>query len=437
MEYPKFTLFFVLLVLSTGRVTGETYDDIIRLRTAILSGYRTDIRPVFDQSAVVSVNISAVLYNIQEVDVVRGSLTVLLQLICTWHDEKLSWDPSDYNNTKAIKLLQDDVWTPQLVLGTPIESIQMGYSWMCIDYSSNGLALWKPGNVMIVACKFNVQFWPFDKQVCDISFLSLDYQSDKLDVNIGRARFNTHFFKGNGEWSIEGSEAFVIDHNQYKEAVFRIKLRRQSALYIFLIILPLLGIEALSPLVFLLPQETGDRLSYSTTILLSSTVFMLVVGDNIPKTSDPLPLLVVLLGVALSMSLGTIVIVVFNLEIYNKDESEQEKPRFYLTLVRLTLSKEWMMKRNKIESKSNKDDSLSVLNNDLYGEPDVMSMEKQQTKFHKGISPNGSTEGSTVTWKTVSYAIDRLSFIVMIFLHLIVFSSFIVYLITASSYEQK
>ena len=42
-------------------------------------------------------------------------------------------------------------------------------------------------------------------------------------------------------------------------------------------------------MVFLLPQESGERVSFSVTVLLSFAVFLTVIGDNIPKTSSPMP----------------------------------------------------------------------------------------------------------------------------------------------------
>ena len=42
-------------------------------------------------------------------------------------------------------------------------------------------------------------------------------------------------------------------------------------------------------LVFLLPPESGEKVSLAVTLLLAMTVFLLVVMDNIPSTSEVVP----------------------------------------------------------------------------------------------------------------------------------------------------
>ncbi|PAA71333.1 hypothetical protein BOX15_Mlig029853g1 [Macrostomum lignano] len=42
---------------------------------------------------------------------------------------------------------------------------------------------------------------------------------------------------------------------------------------------------------FFLPTECGERIAYSTTILLSLVVFLLLIADNIPRSGDAVPVL--------------------------------------------------------------------------------------------------------------------------------------------------
>ena len=57
------------------------------------------------------------------------------------------------------------------------------------------------------------------------------------------------------------------------------------------IVIPIVFLGLLNPFVFLLPHESGERVTFSVTILLSFTVFLNVIGDNVPKTSSPMPFL--------------------------------------------------------------------------------------------------------------------------------------------------
>ena len=51
------------------------------------------------------------------------------------------------------------------------------------------------------------------------------------------------------------------------------------------LILPVVCMTVLNLLVFVLPVESGERVSYSITVLLAIAVFFTLVGENLPKTS--------------------------------------------------------------------------------------------------------------------------------------------------------
>ena len=56
-------------------------------------------------------------------------------------------------------------------------------------------------------------------------------------------------------------------------------------------ILPCTIIVAVSLLAFLVPAESGEKMSIGITTLLSISVLLLVISDNLPPTSDSIPLI--------------------------------------------------------------------------------------------------------------------------------------------------
>ena len=82
--------------------------------------------------------------------------------------------------------------------------------------------------------------------------------------------------------------------------------------------LPILFLCILNVLVFFLPLESGERVSYAITVLLSIAVFMTIVSDTLPKTSEPLPLISYLLMISLIISSIIAVITIFNLRLFHK-----------------------------------------------------------------------------------------------------------------------
>ena len=84
---------------------------------------------------------------------------------------------------------------------------------------------------------------------------------------------------------------YVAVQEPYPDIVFRIYLRRKTLFYVVNLIIPCVGISFLSVLVFYLPSESGEKISLSISILLSLTVFFLLLAEIIPPTSLSVPLL--------------------------------------------------------------------------------------------------------------------------------------------------
>ena len=67
--------------------------------------------------------------------------------------------------------------------------------------------------------------------------------------------------------------------------VFNIYLERRSFYYGLTILLPVLLTSLLTPLVFLLPHDAGEKIGYCLTVLLAYVVILTIVTDGLPTTS--------------------------------------------------------------------------------------------------------------------------------------------------------
>ena len=61
--------------------------------------------------------------------------------------------------------------------------------------------------------------------------------------------------------------------------------------YVFNMILPCFLITLVALLGFYIPNDSGEKVSMGITTLLSMTVFLMLVAENMPPTSDVLPLI--------------------------------------------------------------------------------------------------------------------------------------------------
>ncbi|KAG8222486.1 hypothetical protein J437_LFUL000848 [Ladona fulva] len=122
----------------------------------------------------------------------------------------------------------------------------------------SGKVLWTPPAIFKSSCEIDVRYFPFDQQTCFMKF---------------------------GSWTYDGDQIF------HQDIFFNITLRRKTLFYTVNLIVPCVGISYLSVLVFYLPADSGEKVALCISILLSQTMFFLLISEIIPSTSLALPLL--------------------------------------------------------------------------------------------------------------------------------------------------
>lgn len=77
----------------------------------------------------------------------------------------------------------------------------------------------------------------------------------------------------------------------YPELHYTLHLRRRARFFLMNTIVPSTLISFLAFLSFSLPPDSGERIGLVITTLLSLAVFMMIISDQIPPTSEVFPLL--------------------------------------------------------------------------------------------------------------------------------------------------
>jgi len=220
-------------------------------------------------------------------------MTTKVWLEQQWSDTRLSWQPSNYNNIEYVLIPADQIWLPDIVLinnwdGTYYVSMQPN-----VVVSSNGHVTWRPPAVFKSLCKMEVAFFPFDLQQCEMIFSSINY--DRLEVKLQPAFQNGQLdknIKENGEWDILGISAvtYLTKKEQFTIS-YRFELKRKSLFYIIYLIIPSVAITFLAVFTFVLPSDSGEKMTLVISCLLSLTVFILLLLKIVPPTSMNIPLI--------------------------------------------------------------------------------------------------------------------------------------------------
>lgn len=309
-----FTL-YVFIAVNFRIVISQSISQTKSLHSFLFTDYNKNVKPVLDQSTTVNFQMDFILLSINEFDTVEGTFSLVGVLNCSWTDESLVWTPSSYGGLSSINVPQSDIWVPDLFIINQAEKFTpFGKSVdIKLTVSHSGLVSWYPGNVMKVKCVPNLKNFPFDEQSCSIQFVVFGSSSTEVMFGISQTTVNTDFFSTNKEWRLDSSSLKLESTGRVTATL---NISRAWLYFTVTVLIPIYVIGLLIPLVFLLPVETGERVSFSTSIFLSFTVVLTLVNSEIPSLSDPIPGIMIFIEVLTVLSGLTVVINVAILTYY-------------------------------------------------------------------------------------------------------------------------
>ena len=94
-----------------------------------------------------------------------------------------------------------------------------------------------------------------------------------------------------GYLAIEGHLPTCCPVTVYQRIHAYFQFTRLRPFYVINLIIPSVALSFCMVLVFLLPTDSGERLGYSLTILLSYTVVMTLTAELMPTTSKEIPII--------------------------------------------------------------------------------------------------------------------------------------------------
>ena len=194
----------------------------------------------------------------------------------------------------------------------------------------------------------------FSFQTCSLNFVPWGYSADEIRSVIPTKSVSDRAYMKHGEWDIEE----ILASSDGKSLYFTFQLRRKPLFLVVNIIFPIILMSLLNTLIFVLPAQSGERVSYGITLLLAIAVFLTLVGDNLPKTSNPMSILSFYLMINLTLSTMMCISAIFNLWLYYK-ESIEEIPLWARCVIQVTCTKSCM--KSKQQCMADDDDHASTI----------------------------------------------------------------------------
>ncbi|TMW48669.1 hypothetical protein DOY81_006258 [Sarcophaga bullata] len=298
-----FAAVFIALHFVTG---GLANPDAKRLYDDLLSNYNRLIRPVGNNSDRLTVKMGLRLSQLIDVNLKNQIMTTNVWVEQEWNDYKLKWNPDDYGGVDTLHVPSEHIWLPDIVLYNNADGNYEVTIMTKAILHHTGKVVWKPPAIYKSFCEIDVEYFPFDEQTCFMKFGSWTYDgymvdlrhlkqtpdSDNIEVGIDLQDYYISV-----EWDImrvpavRNEKFYSCCEEPYLDIVFNLTLRRKTLFYTVNLIIPCVGISFLSVLVFYLPSDSGEKISLCISILLSLTVFFLLLAEIIPPTSLTVPLL--------------------------------------------------------------------------------------------------------------------------------------------------
>lgn len=305
--------------------------------------HNKNVRPVRNPNDAVVVTASFFLISIEDVNFIKQYVSFRGFYALRWKDVFAhllkEWD---WMNDDQLSLDAELIWLPDLRVGN---SEGFGnvlgpkdYGKVIID--GNGAVEGFPYITREIKFVCDVTFYPFDTQEVGISLYSwsLDISKLKLVPNEDFYQTALQIFMENGEWDITKQEPTLkymyADNRTYASIAYEITIRRKWLHPVLTTIGPIVITSVLNSFVFMLPVESGERITLSISVFIILAVFLTIINESLPKTSNTVSILVIYLSMQIVGTVLTIVTTCAIITVHHKKHHDN-KSKFYTLISKL------------------------------------------------------------------------------------------------------
>uniref|UniRef100_A0A8C7KCE8 Cholinergic receptor nicotinic alpha 1 subunit n=1 Tax=Oncorhynchus kisutch TaxID=8019 RepID=A0A8C7KCE8_ONCKI len=173
------------------------------------------------------------------------------------------------------------------------------------------------------------------KQNCSMKLGTWTYDGNLVVVNPDNDRPDLSNFMESGEWVMQDYRSWkhwvyyaCCPDTPYLDITYHFLMLRLPLYFIVNVIIPCMLFSFLTGLVFYLPTDSGEKMTLSISVLLSLTVFLLVIVELIPSTSSAVPLIGKYMLFTMVFVIASIVITVIVINTHHRSPSTHTMPQW-------------------------------------------------------------------------------------------------------------
>ncbi|KAL4239886.1 hypothetical protein ACF0H5_000686 [Mactra antiquata] len=258
-------------------------------------------RPIAEENDTLNVYYGLTLIQILDLDERNQVLATNVWASYGWSDIYLSWDPTLFSNITKVRVPSDKIWIPDVKLYNYADIRLEEKRETLVVVQSDGSIQWLPQAIYKSSCSVNIQYFPFDTQICKMKFGSWTYDGSKINLDLlydNIEGFDLSEYIKNNEWMIVSTNAkrnvlryACCPGEPFIDVTFEIKIRRQPAFYNYILILPCILLSSLTLVLFWLPPESPAKMQLGMNIFVAFFVLLLLLAESTPPSASSIPLI--------------------------------------------------------------------------------------------------------------------------------------------------
>ncbi|XP_034292141.1 zinc-activated ligand-gated ion channel [Pantherophis guttatus] len=230
------------------------------------------------------VNITVIMSNVLDVDILKYTLTSVLVLNQSWYNERLAWDEEEFPFS-TVTVPWNSVWTPSYMVQEAFD-----VTWRVgspnVVLHSDGKTEFQLALRIDSNCNFDLFYYPLDSSECFLNFFSLDSKVSDLEFS---PSISNEILNLNREYLITSVNITSQRNKAQPYFAVMINLKNTGIRVLLSSVLPSLAVEIADLCGFFIRLQ--DRLSYMITLLLAYLVFYSSFIDSMPESASCNPLL--------------------------------------------------------------------------------------------------------------------------------------------------
>ncbi|XP_022608432.1 5-hydroxytryptamine receptor 3A-like [Seriola dumerili] len=273
---------FLLGLLTAGRGCAEPSCTNRRCLAEMLINKNFSSQPQYENCTQI-IHVPFIEYQTLSVDTKNLRLNSRLQATMVWRDHELRWNTSVYKYDE-VALPVDKVWTPEIRVTNGIQTTMKHSSRDLLVYSNGTLK----HTVIInaeVNCEVNLFNYPFAADECPVAIQTWAAGECGTKLVLGELRMvdGTH-----GDW-----ETDQVDFQQQRDDrnYIMVSLSIRYVNPFITLLLPSILIVLADVISCTLPLGGGERNSFKVTLVLSFTMFLIILNEQLPGDSKCSPII--------------------------------------------------------------------------------------------------------------------------------------------------